>query len=754
MTEAIATEPSGPAALAASPGAELPDAATFYQTLIPTGQRPRSVKRLHDRLVAISFPSDLHAREEVLVALAKWVRTGGEVPAVQGAHALERGVVRRFRMLVEVLVLFPGVRERFSRLVQSVLAEQSAEQLFARVGIPGDRGLLTETVDRLSRRLMPQPIDEQDLSQLVTRMFPKKRDVLWLEALPVDLVSRFVDVVKNPIDQDALDGPRSRQMSRGDLPLGAMPSLVDVERASRPSLNTNVFVPLRRALLESILLLASRVSSAGLSDDIRARSPATKALSDSPFFRLPRIIDQLLATPRHDMDEIAIWTEGCRTLVQECRVATAGVQARLETAGVSVDVVYRIELIDRSLGRIERLLEVLVPIDRQTHARRTVSLLVTLLHERRRDLSLTDILRTNTRLLARKVIERAGDTGEHYITASKGEYVKMFFSAAGGGILTAGTAALKTFISHLHRAPLQEGLLAASNYAGSFIAMQLLGFTLATKQPGMTGAALAGALKGGGTNHDAVVTMIARLTRSQLAAAAGNVSMVIPAAYGVDRYWLATRGHHFLEPEYAEKTMKSLHPTQSGLIAFAALTGAILWFSSLAAGWLENWAVYRRLPEAIAEHRIRRIVGSRVTQWASRFFAHNISGFGGNIAIGVMLGLFPIIGTFAGAPLEVRHITLSTGTLTLCCLSVGGDVTHSEMFKADIIGLVIILALNLGVSFALAFAMALRAREVSFGQALRLFVAVVVGFFKSPLRFFLPVGEKKNPLATPTPKPH
>src|SRR4029077_15162991 len=95
----------------------------------------------------------------------------------------------------------------------------------------------------------------------------------------------------------------------------------------------------------------------------------------------------------------------------------------------------------------------------------------------------------------------------------------------------------KTFISHLHRAPLQDGLLAACNYAGSFIAMQLLGFTLATKQPGMTGAALAGALKDGGHNHDAVVTMIARLTRSQLAAAAGNVSMVIPAAYGVDRYW-------------------------------------------------------------------------------------------------------------------------------------------------------------------------------------------------------------------------
>ena len=42
---------------------------------------------------------------------------------------------------------------------------------------------------------------------------------------------------------------------------------------------------------------------------------------------------------------------------------------------------------------------------------------------------------------------------------------------------------------------------------------------------------------------------------------------------------------------------------------FAAFTGVLLWLSSIGAGWLENWAVYRRLPEAIAEHRIKRIIG-------------------------------------------------------------------------------------------------------------------------------------------------
>ncbi|MBK6515208.1 MAG: gliding motility protein [Polyangiaceae bacterium] len=734
----------GPETKRSLPPPAAPEANDFVKALVPGVQRARPVRRLHDKLARLDPRAELLDREEALVDVSRWVRGGGDVPALPGAQPLESGPIRRFRMLVEALAQFPALRERFARVAQSLIAEQSAEQLFARLGIPGDRGMLTETIDRLSRRLMPQPIDEQDITQLVARMFPARRDATWLSSLPPEVVARFIELLKSPeLEGGASEGPRERLPSRGDLPLGAMPSTPDSRGSLPSSMRTaSVFVPLRAALLDAILLLASRVSSAGLSDDIRARSPATRSLSESPFFRLPRIIDALLATPRHDLDEIAAWTDEVRLLVGECRDASAAVQARLEVAGVSVDVVYRLELIERSLRRIELLLEVLVPQEPILHAKRCLHMVALLLEERRRDLSLTDIVRTNTRLLARKVIERAGQTGEHYITATPGEFIKMFFSAAGGGILTAGTAAAKTFIGNLHRPPLQEGLLAATNYAGSFMTMQLLGFTLATKQPGMTGAALAGALKDGGTDYEAVVTTIARLARSQLAAAAGNVLMVIPACWAVDRYWMATRGVHFLDAAYAEKTLKSFHPTQSGTIAYAAMTGVILWLSSLAAGWLENWAVYRRLPEAIAEHRARRLLGARITGWASRFFARNIAGFGGNVAIGFMLGLLPIIGAFAGAPLDVRHVTLSTGSLTLAVTSLGSEAISGGPFRAAVLGIFVILVLNLSVSFSLAFGMALRAREVSLVQALRLFVAVVVGFFKSPLRFFLPVGEK------------
>lgn len=726
----------------------VPDWATFSQSVAQQGTLTRAVKKLYGILSLMDPRADLFDREQRLVAITAWLRKGGDPPPMAWDVPSEKGPIRRLRFLCHVLRVFPALRERFSRLLRGVLRELSGQALFSKVGIPGDGGLFSETVDRLSRWFMPQPIDEQDLVQLLDRMFPKRSDWVWLAAVPPDLVVLFIELTRTPDLEDMPMSIRGQQLSSTDLSLGAVPTLPD-PRASAPVLSRRdtAYLPLRIAVLESTLLLASRVSAAGLSDVIRSRTKF-KSLQASPFFRLPRVIDALLATPRYDAAEIATWVEEVNALVKECYGSQRDVQSQLEAAGVSVDVVYRLELIDRSLERIEALLGVVVPVAREDLAARSIGLLMRLLEARRLDLSLVDIIRTNTHMLARKIIERAGQTGEHYITVTKGEFVKMFFSAAGGGVLTAGTVLLKVLFSSLHRPPLQDGLLAAANYAGSFTTMQLAGFTLATKQPSMTAAALAGALTNHGQDHSEVVTTVARLVRSQIAAALGNVLFVIPASIGVDMLWVSRTGEHLLSTEYAHKTTASLFPSNS--IFFAAFTGIILWLSSLAAGWVENWAVYRRLPEAIAEHRLRRFVGHRVMGATGRFIGRNIGGFGGNIAIGFMLGMTPIFGAFIGVPIEVRHVTLSTGSLTMAVRSLGWDSLQTDEVHTAALGIGCILACNLFVSFGLAFAVAIRAREVTFLQALRLTGYVFIGFLKSPFRFFLPVGDA----GSPAPKHH
>jgi site-specific recombinase len=184
----------------------------------------------------------------------------------------------------------------------------------------------------------------------------------------------------------------------------------------------------------------------------------------------------------------------------------------------------------------------------------------------------------------------------------------------------------------------------------------------------------------------------------------------------------------------------------------------LLWLSSVAAGWIENWAVYRRLPEAIAEHRISRIVGRRVTGWAGRAFLRNIAGFGGNTAIGVLLGMTPVMGKFFGLPLDVRHVTLSAGALTLSVCSLGPQILTTRAFLGAAAGMVVIGILNFGVSFTLALMVALRARGADRSDRKRLWLSVFATFFHSPLQFvFPPKSESAARVHGPVsvaPKPH
>lgn len=687
-----------------STGYALPDLETFGAALLPAVPRNKALRELHTLFGELDPGADLSTRVARIEALARWVRESGKLPPLEDAELSERAQVNRFRVLVRAVERFGAVRGRLQAVLGSTLAELQPIGLLARAGLPADRGLFGETMDRLSRTFLPEPLDERDLGQFVARLFPKRRDALVLSALPAALVERFARALAN-------DGS---------------------EHGS--------FAPLLRGVADAMSLIALRVGAVGLYEAIRVRSPASPVRS-SPFFLLPRAVDEVvLSLVAKDPAARVAAKDDCLALIAACERTVSAVIQNLERAGVSVDVVYRLELITKNLGRLELLLDRVTdddPTERYAGAKR---LLVTLLEARRNERALGQIVASNLHLLARKIIERAGETGEHYITSSRSEYFKMLISAAGGGFLTCGTTALKYLISWAHFAPFVEGALSAVNYAGSFILMQFLGFTLATKQPSMTAAALAGSMRESANQKDltGLVTTIARITRSQLAAAIGNIFVVIPTAAVFDAIYREKAGQSFLDEETARYVLHSLHPTDSGTIFYAALTGVLLWVSSVGAGWLENWAVYRRLPEAIAEHRIKRFVGARFTGFLSRVFSRNISGIGGNTTLGVLLGMTPIAGKFFGLPLDVRHVTLSTGALTLAVCALGIETLLSPEFRAAALGIAVIGSLNFGVSFVLALYVALRAREVDRRDRFRMWASVAITFVRSPLQFFFP----------------
>jgi site-specific recombinase len=682
-------------------------AEVFASQVAPHAAKNRALRQLFD-ILSDSVADTQSARIAHLQRLMSWVRSKSRIPPFADSEPKELAQVTRLRCLAAALESFEPLRNKVSRELYLTLNECSGINFLACLGLPGDRGFMAESVDRLTRRLLPEPIDRGSLTQLMGGLFPQARDIKWLIAVPESILIRC----------------------------GAALALQPLAGTAQPG----SFAPLGRASLDASALLATRISAVGLSEAIRMRSP-TSALQESPFFQLPRAVDAFMSQRRFAVAESGDdLTRPCQDLIDQCSQIAQVVVGNLEERGVSIDVVYRIELITKSLDRLSELLTRLSATsdaDRYVGAR---DLLVKLLTARLTDRSISEIARSNLHLLARKIIERAGHSGEHYITETRADYFKMLMSAGGGGVLTTVTATLKFLIGWGHFAPFVEGMLSATNYAGSFVLMQLLGLTLATKQPSMTAAALAASLKRTAGHPDLtdLVTLIARITRSQLAAAMGNVGLVIPASLALDFAHRAVVGRSFLDTATAGYVLSSLHPAKSGTIFFAALTGVLLWVSSIGAGWLENWVVYHRVPEAIAEHRFGRWLGRGTMRGLSAALSHNVGGFGGNCTLGVLLAMTPIMGKFLGLPLDVRHVTLSTGALTFAVCSLGPSAVGVDGLLWSALGIAIIGCLNFGVSFVLALAVALRARDVDQSDQVRLLRSVTLTFLRSPKQFFSP----------------
>ena len=147
----------------------------------------------------------------------------------------------------------------------------------------------------------------------------------------------------------------------------------------------------------------------------------------------------------------------------------------------------------------------------------------------------------------------------------------------------------------------------------SFLGLQHLGLILATKQPAMTAARLAGIIREseGEDREDRIAATAAQLTSSQLAAAIANVAVVAAGAGLFSWLFLTLAGRPFLEEEEALETLHVMSPIDSFTVWYAALTGVVLWLASVAGGWFDNWCVYHRLPDGIAQWPAQDGVGPR-----------------------------------------------------------------------------------------------------------------------------------------------
>lgn len=646
---------------------------------------------LNTLLARLDPQAGLAERHLWLIALLDWVR--GDRTSVPAS-------VDRVQRFLEAVQAQPGVRERLQAWWQALTDTVDITPLLADFGFAPRTGLASELAERLRRQLLPSSPETIDASELFTLALPFAFDAQWLVALPEDLANQFQALV-------ARDEAHSTRW--------------------------------HKALLDAITYCAGQILSTGFAPELRLRmSPAAR--DAQPFHALIRDVESLRVEVLHGLrtpERLQEAAQRLRTRLDACRSAAASVYLHFEDNGISVGLVFRLRQLRTRILRVRELLECVLSPTPNLGAARLLGHLVQVGQERR---SIRALLSSNSSLLAAKVAERSAETGEHYLTRTRAEYFAMVRNAAGGGAVMAFTTLVKFALHALALSAFWGGFMAGANYAASFVLIQMLHFTVATKQPAMTAPAMAAKLKeiDSDTGVEEFVDKVASLVRSQVAAVLGNVLVVFPAVLGLCLLIALLAGVPALSAAEARKVLHEQHLLGPSLL-FAALTGVLLFASSIVAGWTENWFVLHRLDSALRYNpRITRLLGAaRARRWA-RFLRANLSGLAANISLGFMLGLVPAFAGFFGLGLEVRHVTLSSGQVGAAAASLGLDVVHQSAFWWAVATLPLLGALNVGVSFYLAFWVALRAQNVTRIERARIYARMWSRWRSAPLEFFLP----------------
>ena len=657
----------------------------------------RSSYDLPALLAELDPHAELAERHLWLIHVLHWMRSAA--PSIEVAMAKAESFVAAFEADEALRLRLQLWWQRFSDTVDITT-------LLADFGFAPRTAMVTELTERLRLKLLPGTPETIDAAELFSIALPHEFDARWLTALPEPLLQRLT----------ALLVPEEAQQGIGFW---------------------------RHALLGAITYCAGQILANGFSPELRLRM-SEEAREEQPFHALIHDVESFRIEFVHGVrtpERLEQAEQRLRERLDACRAAIGTVYQHFAAEGISVGLVFRLRQVRTRIVRVRQLLSCLTSEHPEQEAARLLAGFVSVGRDRR---SLRNLWATNSSLLAAKVTERSAETGEHYISHNRSEYLQMVRRAAGGGLLMSVTTLLKFGLAALAFSAFWGGFWAGVNYSISFVLIQLLHWTVATKQPAMTAPAMAAKLKDMQSSEDATHTLeafvdeVANLVRTQVAAILGNVLVVFPAALILSLLWWQMFGATPLDAEHAQSTLDSLHVLGPSAL-FAAYTGVLLFASSLIAGWVENWFVLRRLDSAIRYNpRFTRWLGKgRAKRWGD-FWRANISGFAANISLGMMLGLTPAIAAFFGLGLEVRHVTLSSGQLGVASATFGLGVLALPAFWWALALLPLNGALNVIVSFYLAFRMALRAHNINGVERSCIYAAIRQRLRSKPSSFFLP----------------
>jgi site-specific recombinase len=652
----------------------------------------RPMSDLPSLISALDADAPLASRHVWLIKLFEWLR--GDESSIAAS-------VSRMQVFMDTVARDENATARLRAWWTRLGGTIDITTLLADFGFAPRTAFVSELTERVRRKVLPGTPETTDAAELFLLVSRSRFDALWMSAVSEAQIHQLTGLLSADPKRDALAWQAS--------------------------------------LLDALTYCTSQIRATGFSPELRLRMDEA-ARNARAFHALPADIEALRNVFFHADGQEAELLQAVaqyRARLDACRQAINSIYAHLELHGISVGMVFRLRQLRARMVRVRELLDALLSTKPAMAAQK---LLVRRVHIGQDSRSVGALISANSTLLSAKMAERSAETGERYITRNRSEYKDMLGKAMGGGFITAFTTLLKFLVMAIGLSAFWNGFWSGVAYAASFVVIQLLQCTLATKQPAMTAPAMAAKLKdieAPGALED-FVDEVTHLVRSQVAAVFGNVFMVVPAVLLINAVITLVRGQPMISHETAQyvlRTLTLLGPT----LLWAAFTGCILFAASMIAGWAENWFVLHRLDSAMRHNpRITNVLGAeRARRWSS-FMRENISGFASNIALGFMLGLIPAFTGFFGLELEARHVTLSTGQLAAAGASLGLDAFRSPAIWWCMASIPLIGALNLSVSFYLAFRLALQAHNVSGVDRARIREAIWARWRSHPLTFFVP----------------
>lgn len=500
----------------------------------------------------------------------------------------------------------------------------------------------------------------------------------------------------------------------------------------------------KNELIFSMNILSWRVTGMALEVDVVRMAPEYRNF-DNPFLALQNELEALADDFKNNPEiqlnskdshykQIKIYAEQCQDFVNIAFKNSS-------KYGISGKINQSLLKIRQQTQRILEIVNLLVIDKEEDVVIKSKQLAFNILRYKSHKNNISDLINDSTRLISHLITNHTAETGSHYITSNRKQYMKMFYKASGGGIIVGALCVLKMLYGFMPGSDFFHAFLYSLNYAMGFVMIYLMGFTLATKQPAMTAATMTKVLSeqdNTKSNYTEFADLVSKLFRSQFIAFVGNILLSFPIAlliiYGLDVFFSQN-----LAVEKSDRLLKDLDPFRSKAILHASIAGFYLFISGIISGNIGNNSVFYQIPDRIAKNLpIKKLFGAGFAKNLSKYYAKNWAGIISNFWFGVFLGATAPVGLFFGLDLDIRHITFAAGNFALGLY--GKDFTvGSSVFWISFITVFIIGFFNFLVSFSLSMFLAFRSRKMNFGEVREIYRAIFGYFLRNPMKFFLPL---------------